>query len=544
MKFIAYLFFIAVFITTCKNKSGQNGLSFLHAQGQDIVNEEGEKIYLKGVGLGNWLLPEGYMWKFGEEGDRPRKIEKIVSNLLGTEKAANFWKEFRANYIKEADIQRINELDFNSVRPALNSRLFVTEGENPVFIDEGFVLLDSLIGWCKKHQLYVIIDMHGAPGGQTGQNIDDSPKDEPELFMHPKNQNLLVEFWRKIAEKYKDEPTVAAYNLINEPLPERTGAAEKYKHRLVPLYKRLIEAIRKIDNKHMITIEGYNWSNNWSLFSKPLAENIFYQFHYYCWDRPDNLNNIDYFLKKRDTLNTPVWVGETGEKGNTIYWATAQYFETNNIGFSFWPWKKMDTQNTPYSIKKPENWDLIAAYTKGGEKPDSLQAEKALTDFLENIKLENCDFFRDVTNAIFYRVPGKIEAENFGHKGYNLSYFVNDTARLSSYYRKWEPVQIEVNDSTKENYWSEQWVVLDKEEWLEYNFDAEESQPYNFKLKVFSDTSGKIAEVSFDDETIDLIVTKTGWNEINLTKLELKTKGNSLKIQAKTRLKLDWMDFK
>ncbi len=261
-------------------------------------------------------------------------------------------------------------------------------------------MLDSLVTWCKKHKLYVIIDMHGAPGGQTGANIDDSPNDIPELFVHKKYEDQLVDLWVKIAEKYKDEPTVAAYDLLNEPLPINTGAADKYKHLLVPIYQRITAEIRKIDQKHMITLEGFNWSNDWSLFDKPFDSNVFYQFHYYCWNQPDNLNSIQGYLDKREKLNTPVWVGETGEKGNTIYWATSQLFETNNIGFSFWPWKKMDTQNTPYSINKPENWDLIAEYTRGGAKPDSLLAEKAFNDLLENIKLANCVYFEDVTNAI------------------------------------------------------------------------------------------------------------------------------------------------
>jgi len=124
------------------------GLTFLHTQGQDMVDENGHKVLLQGVGLGNWLLPEGYMWKFGQAGDRPRKIEKLVSELIGPEKAARFWPEFRRNYITEADIARIAELGFNSVRPALNARLFLTEGENGQFIHEGFELLDNLVSWC------------------------------------------------------------------------------------------------------------------------------------------------------------------------------------------------------------------------------------------------------------------------------------------------------------------------------------------------------------------------------------------------------------
>lgn len=535
--------FIAVILLAACSKSSENaGLTFLKTQGQDIVNESGEKIYLRGVGLGNWLLPEGYMWKFGENGDRPRKIEKIVSDLIGNEKASDFWYNFRKNYITEADIQRIAALGFNSVRPALNSRLFVTEGENPVFIDEGFLLLDSLVHWCKKHQIYVIIDMHGAPGGQTGQNIDDSPNNEPELFMYPKNQDLLVELWMKIVNKYKDEPTVAAYNLINEPLPERTGAAEKYKHLLVPLYERLISEIRKVDAKHMITIEGYNWSNNWSLFEQPLDSNIFYQFHYYCWNRPDNLNSIDYFLKKREQLNTPVWVGETGEQGVGIYWATTQYFETNNIGFSFWPWKKMDTQNTPYSINKPENWDLIAEYSKGGEKPDSIIAEKAFNDLLENIKLANCEYFQDVVNAIFARIPAKIEAENYGHLGFNKSYFVNDTSLKSSYYRTNEPVRVNLIESDEKSRTSLQYIYLQQDEWIAYNFNNLEAKKYDLKLKLSADKLPVDITISINDKPIDYQYNKEGWNEVLIGEYDFKQGENNIKFKLKNnQLKIDWL---
>ena len=78
---------------------------FLHTRGHDMVDEHGRKVLLRGVGLGNYLLPEGYMWKFGAAGDRPRKIEKMVSELIGQEDADRFWPEFRKNYITEADIQ-------------------------------------------------------------------------------------------------------------------------------------------------------------------------------------------------------------------------------------------------------------------------------------------------------------------------------------------------------------------------------------------------------------------------------------------------------
>ena len=538
------LLYIAVCYISIAQVKEKSNLSFLHTAGQDIINESGRKVFLRGVGLGNWLLPEGYMWKFGALGDRPRKIEKVVADLIGKEKAAQFWKAFRENYITEADIRRIAELGFNSVRPALNSRLFLTEGNTPVYVEEGFQLLDSLITWCKKHKLYVIIDMHGAPGGQTGANIDDSPNDIPELFIEKKYQDQLVALWVKIADKYKDEPTVAAYDLLNEPLPKATGSAEKYKHLLVPLYKRLTAEIRKIDQRHMITLEGFDWSNDWSLFDKPFDNNVFYQFHYYCWARPDNLNSIDEYLKRRNELNTPVWVGETGEKGNAIYWATTQLFEANNIGFSFWPWKKMDTQNTPYSIKKPAGWDLIAEYTRNGAKPDASIAEKAFNELLDNIKISNCDYFEDVCNAILTRIPAKIEAENYGFSGFNRSYFVLDTANKSKFYRKNEPVQIKLDSKDKEQFWSEQSIELQQSEWVVYNFES----LYRKKHQLTIRASAVVAPASL---TIWINNKKTVVNVIGKELLEQATgnyklnKGeNKIKIQVKSgTLKLDWFRF-
>jgi endoglucanase len=522
----------------------ESSLSFLRTSGQDIVNESGAKVYLKGVGIGNWLLPEGYMWKFGGMGDRPRKIEKVVADLIGNEKAAQFWKSFRQNYITEADVKRIAELGFNSVRPALNSRLFLTEEENPMYVEEGFQLIDSLVSWCKKHKVYVIIDMHGAPGGQTGANIDDSPNDKPELFIEKKYQDHLVNLWNKIAQKYKDEPTVAAYDLLNEPLPKGSGAADKYKHLLVPLYQRITAEIRKVDQKHMITLEGFDWSNDWSLFDKPFDSNVFYQFHYYCWARPDNLNSIDEYLIKRNELNTPIWVGETGEKGNAIYWATTQLFEANNIGFSFWPWKKMDTKNTPYSIKKPDNWDLISAYTNGGSKPDRLVAEKALNDFIENIKLSNCDFFEDVCNAILTRIPSKIEAENYGHQGFYRSYFVLDTLKKSEFYRKNEPVKIILDSKIKDQFWSDQSVELRKSEWLVYNFNGPDNKKHQLSLMASAYGEPVKLTIWINKKKVDFSVINKDLNELKVGNFKLKKGENKIKIQVESNiLKLDWIRF-
>ncbi|MHC4720848.1 MAG: cellulase family glycosylhydrolase [Planctomycetota bacterium] len=542
LKGIPAIVLLLLIILSCPNPVGARG--FLHTEGQDIIDESRNKILLRGVGLGNWLLPEGYMWKFGQLGDRPRRIEKIVADLIGQENADQFWSEFRKHYITEADIKRISELGFNSVRPALNSRRFLTEGENASYVDEGFELLDNLINWCSKYDIYVIIDMHGAPGGQTGTNIDDSPADQPELFMDEENQDRLVNLWVKIADRYKNEPTVAAYDLLNEPLPQRTGAADKYRDQLEPLYKRVTDAIREVDRRHMITLEGADWSNDWSVFSEPFDNNVFYQFHYYCWDRPDNLKSISEFLTRRDKLNTPIWVGETGEKGNAIYWGTTQYFEANNIGWSFWPWKKMDTKNAPYSVNKPEGWDQICDYCRGKDRPSKELAQRAFDELIENIKLENCVYFPDVVNAILRRAPGKVEAENYGHEGLNKSFYVKDTAQKAKYYRTSEPVLIELIEGQEDRWLSQQCIKLGVGEWTAYNINSRKSQTCKPAVRAKAESVPAAFTFSLNGQAEDINMTETDWVDVKLDKTNFLQGINTLKLAVGSgTVYFDWFNF-
>lgn len=525
---------VALILSSCaKQEEPLKKLTFLRTSGQYMVNETNDTILLRGIGLGNWLLPEGYMWHFGETGDRPRKIEKIVEDLTSPEFNQYFWKEFRKNYITEADIKRIRELGFNSVRPALNARVFMSEGDTAVFIEENFALLDSLIDWCEKHQLYVILDMHGAPGGQTGQNIDDSPNNEPELFMNPVFEHRLTRLWMKLVERYKDNPVVAGYDLLNEPLPENTGAAEKYKHLLVPMYKRLTEQIRTIDQKHMIILEGYNWSNNWSEFTEVFDDNVVHQFHYYCWSNPDNLNDISYFLQERERLGTPVWVGETGERNPVIYFGTTQYFEYNNIGWSFWPWKKINNRQVLYSVKEPEGYDRIVEYSRGGEKPSKDQAEKVFTQLLENIKIENCDFLEHISQSILRQVPARVYAVNYGHGGAGFSFWVNDTVK-AEYYRKNEPVKTILLPADTTKRWQNQdiAIVLNTKEGTLYNVFSTSDFDGFVTLKVKANHPNSTFSFTVNEIVNQFSVPDTTWTELKVESAKFKTGENTLKTEV------------
>ena len=516
--------------------------SFLHTRGQSIVNEKGDSIRLRGVGLGNWLLPEGYMWRFGNQADRPRRIEKLVADLLGAEEAKRFWREYRENYITENDVQRIAELGFNSVRPAINSRLLLTEADPPVYSEEGCVLLDRLIAWSKAHGIYVILDMHAAPGGQTGQNIDDSADDQPELFMDAKYQEQLVALWTTIARRYKDEPAVAGYDLLNEPLPARTGAAKTYKDRLEPLYKRITQAIRTVDTRHIIILEGADWANDWSVFGPPFDNNLVYQFHYYCQGSPATLKSIQAYLDHRTRLDAPVWVGETGERDNAIYWATTEYFEANNIGWAFWPWKKMDTHNAPNSIRPPAQWQAVTDYSRGGPKPSGKVAQEAFAELLLNLRLTNCTFFPDVVNAILRQAPARIEGENFGQEGLNKSYFVKDPGRLAKVYRPSEPVMITAFGT---NRWqSGQYITLGAAEWTAYTLRSGAPRNYQLTVRAKAVDAPAEARVIIGHQVRTVTIPSNTWSEIKLGAIALARGQNRVVWRVQSgAADLDWLDL-
>ncbi|HYU98312.1 MAG TPA: cellulase family glycosylhydrolase, partial [Pyrinomonadaceae bacterium] len=170
---------------------------FVTTRGKDLVSTDGKPLQLKGINLGNWLLPEGYMFKF-KTTNSPQRIQTVINELVGEDEGRRFWKTYHENYITQEDIRFIKQSGFNSVRVPFSYRLFVSDSSPVKLEGEGYRLLDEVVAWCKQEKLYVILDMHAAPGGQTGDNIDDS-WGYPFLYESAESQDLLVNIWRRLA---------------------------------------------------------------------------------------------------------------------------------------------------------------------------------------------------------------------------------------------------------------------------------------------------------------------------------------------------------
>ena len=269
--------FIFVFTSTSEVAS-QHRLS---TDGPNIVNESGETVLLRGMGLGGWMLQEGYMLQTAGFANAQFEIRNKIELLIGEAATDEFYTAWLQNHVTKTDIDSMKAWGFNSVRLPMHYNLFTlpiedepVPGEN-TWLDLGFELTDSLISWCKQNEMYVVLDLHGAPGGQGyDAAISDYDPTKPSLWESSENKNKMASLWKRLAEHYVDEDWVAGYDLLNEPNWDLPGGTA-----LRNLYMQCTDSIRSVDPDHVIFIEGNWWANDFSGLTPPWDDNLVYSPH-------------------------------------------------------------------------------------------------------------------------------------------------------------------------------------------------------------------------------------------------------------------------
>ena len=369
---------------------------FIYTEGKNIFLPDGKQFIMRGTNLGNWLVPEGYMFKL-KDVNSPRMINQLFSELIGPSAVDSFWTSFLNNYITADDIHYMKSIGMNSIRVPFNYRLFTAEkylgSSNP---KHGFELLDKLIGWCKKEQLYILLDMHCAPGGQTGDNIDDGDG-YPFLFESEKDQQLTISIWKRIAARYRNESIIIGYDLLNEPIAHYFDASH-FNHKLEGFYKRITNAIREVDKNHLVFLGGSQWNSNFTPFGKPFDDKLVYTFHKY-WTAPTQ-EVIQSYIDFSNKHNVPIYCGETGENRDGWVDSFRVTMETAKIGWHFWPYKKMDDTRGIVKFARPSSYDSVIKYAETVKKnfadirsvrPKNITIIKqALNDYLKYCLFRNC----------------------------------------------------------------------------------------------------------------------------------------------------------
>lgn len=520
----------------------------LKTSGQKIVNDKGENIQLKGLGLGGWMLQEGYMLKTADFAGPQYKIKEKIAELIGEDGMNEFYKAYLKNGITKQDIDFLAKAGFNSIRLPMHYNLYTLPIEKEpakgkdTWLDEGFKMTDDLLQWCTDNKIYLILDLHAAPGGQGNDaNISDNDKSKPSLWASEENQRKTIALWKKLAERYKDHPWIGGYDLINEPNINFTGknpngTDEMSNAPLWKLQKDITAAIREVDKKHIIFIEGNGWGNNYNGLPAIWDNNMAFSFHKY-WNYNDD-QTIKFALDLREKHNMPIWLGETGENSNVWFTELIQLLGKHNIGYAFWPMKKIDNIAGITNVKiTPEYEKLLDYWKNGGEKPSKEYAKKALLQIADNYKLNNTEIKRDVIDAMFrqitdtstkpfrnHQAPGRIFASEY------------DLGRMGSAYLDKDFINLWVSDPAKRSEWNSgqqmrndgvdiykcndkvtnQYYVGKTEngEWLQYTVQSKGDQSYSIDIRYSAANDSKIRIETASGKVLATVsLASTGGNE-------------------------------
>ena len=422
---------------------GEISAQYLTTSGENIVDKNNNPILLRGVGLGGWMLQEPYMMKVVGGARNQQEFKSKLEGLIGEERTQEFFDSWLQNFVTEKDVDSIASWGFNSIRLPMHYNLFTLpiqqeNGNENTWLDKGFDIVDNLLSWCEKNELYLILDLHAAPGGQGyDEAISDYDPNYPSLWESDLNKQKTVALWGKLAERYKNEEWIGGYDILNETNWNLSG------NEIKELYVQITNAIRVHDQNHILFIEGNWFANDFTGLTPPWDSNMVYSFHKY-WTYNDTAS-IQWVLDLRNQYNVPLWCGESGENSNVWYTDAIRLFEDNNIGWSWWPYKRIETTVAPFSITSNQNYESIINYWRGeSSAPSASNAIQGLTQLTNDLLVQNTTFYKDVVDAQLrqpqdqthipyadHNIPGVIHLSDYDLGTNGIAYSDSDYANYS-----------------------------------------------------------------------------------------------------------------
>lgn len=503
--------------------TASSGQGFLHRDGQKIVDGSGNNVLLRGLGIGGLMVQEGYMLKTADFAGPQYQIKQKITELIGEKNAKEFYDAYKANGLTKRDVDSLAAWGFNSIRLPMHYNLYTlpielepVKGQN-TWLEEGFKMTDDLLDWCTANKMYLILDLHAAPGGQgKDANISDYDTTKPSLWESMANQDKMVAFWKKLAERYKNNTWIGGYDIINEPNwnfsgTNQNGCDETKNEPLRALQMRITKAIREVDTNHIVIIEGNCWGNNYKGMFPLWDDNMVLSFHKY-WSNNDTAAIQD-IMNLRKEQNVPIWLGESGENSNVWFQEVLHLVESNNIGWAFWPMKKIENIAGVTNVKQPDGYQKLLQYWKDGkDKPSVEEAKATLMQLAENYKINKVAIKHDVIDAMFRQVystetkpfkkhslPGRIFATEYDLGQINKAYSDADYQNLwvsSGKHSEWNSGNqmrndgvdiIKCSDKSTNGYAVS---YIEKGEWLQYTVNVETAGTFNVVIR-FSNENAK-----------------------------------------------------
>jgi glucan 1,3-beta-glucosidase len=255
-----------------KNGVPLKNLPPLRVKGTKIVADSGKEIVLRGVNLGTWFSVESHFTgiQFKDE----KSLWDGLSRRHGKEGMEKIRQAYRTVWITAKDFERVRDLGLNHVRVPFWYGLLEDDTKPGKYLETGWKWLDSVVDWSERAGIYCVLDLHGAPGGQSkAEHTGES--DRNALWNDPPLRKRTADLWTAIAKRYKGRASIAAFDLLNEPMGAPSDEA------LVALNFSLLRAVRKADPTRLVVLEdGYRGLGKFPRTSPQLRGVIYSQHHY------------------------------------------------------------------------------------------------------------------------------------------------------------------------------------------------------------------------------------------------------------------------
>ena len=334
---------------------------------------------LKGINLGGWLLMEGYI--LGGRNIPEHFFKKSFQDIYSRKELKNFERSFRRVFITEEDIKRISSWGANCLRVPFNFRLL--EEKPYQYSREGLMVLKKLIKWAKEARICVILDLHASPGAQNKDWHSDS-RGNALLWRDKGCRQRTICLWQYLAEIFKKEEAIVGFDLLNEPVIERSRL-----NLLKGFYKRLIRKIREIDKNHFLFLEGNVWAQEIDFLEDLLEERVYPSIHFYhpldftfnfrpryfypgyvgreFWDKSTLRKMLEKYHRFAIRNKTKVFVGEFGINFRGGYFGELNWlkdcleiFEEYDFSWTYWTYKAVASSVFPDGlIQCIENYSWI-----------------------------------------------------------------------------------------------------------------------------------------------------------------------------------------
>lgn len=559
-------------LNTVKAASTQKEVypNFLKTEGKEIKNTNGDTVYLRGVNAGGYMLQE--IWLCATKGATSddtsgnircqQDIINKITDRLGSEKAKELINTYEENYWTSKDFENCARLGVNCIRLPIWYRNLVDENGN--WYSNAFERLDWFIETAGRYGIYVIIDMHGAYGSQNGSHnsgiyggsTNQQKRDNSKLFFGTDaatNQAKFYEMWYKIADHYKNNPVVAGYDLLNEPMADYmsdSGLNETKQERLSILwnvYDKAYKRIRTVDTNHIIMMEAV-WDPD--TLPKPTEkgwENVVYEYHQYMYGDYDNASGtqISSMQSKIDSIksveleyNVPSYIGEFNYMSNNDTWNKGvKLLNDNNLNWTIWNYKctkqygnwglyntpgngsDSDTNNYWADVENDSYDTILSKWSKAGESTENTELTSKIKDYfpgvvesiatskVKSVSGVNAQGMLNSINVTWYP-----KADMNSNTKYNI--YVDDSTTPAMTVNQ---SVVKVSKVTKKatDYSSQNGIVNDKKDGVDYNIggthngdwtkydDISLSSPATSLLINYSCEKGNSGMIYFYEDSMD-----------------------------------------